>query len=139
MGRYLEMLRSNTDTEAPDRNSINYEKNEISPLCNPRDYEKNEITNNQGSATSTALRPCGSLICRSCTATSPSPHRADCAFPRFDVCGSRWHWLSTHRAIKCVACAGPPDFSIVDAWVLAREDSIPPEILSLVHIAGPEQ
>jgi hypothetical protein len=85
------------------------------------------------------LRRCGALVCRTCDTLSPSTHREGCSFPRYDLCGSRWFWLSSHRAIKCISCSGTADLSLVDAWVLAREDSIPPEILSLVHVAGPEQ
>jgi hypothetical protein len=125
MGRYLEMLGSNTRPETP--------------LCSPPDCEKSEITNNQGGAIPMRLRPCGELICRACGAISPSRHRADCAFPRFDPCRSHWFWLSIHRAVKCIGCSAPPDLSIVDAWVLCREDSIPLAILSLVQIAGPVQ
>jgi len=40
------------------------------------------------------LRRCRALVCRTCHAHSPSPHRESCAFPRFDPCGSRWFWLS---------------------------------------------
>jgi hypothetical protein len=92
------------------------------------------------------LRRCGSLVCRSCHVLSPSQHREDCAFPRFDVCRSRWFWLSAHGAIKCVACAAPPDLALIEAWILARETGegddgwrIPNEILSLLHIAWPPQ
>ena len=151
MGRYLEMLRSNTGTEAP--------------VCNSLDCEKSEITNNQGDAPPILreipalppapcrvpgcpehagpsaladgsrpleryprdwrapmhLRRCGALICRACGALSPSPHREGCALPRFDSCRSRWFWLSPHGAIKCVACVAPADLGLVEAWVLARE------------------
>ena len=55
------------------------------------------------------LRRCGALVCRTCHAHGPSPHRVDCPLPRFDPCHSRWFWLSPHGAIKCVACAAAAD------------------------------
>jgi hypothetical protein len=92
------------------------------------------------------LRRCGSLVCVTCHAYGPSPHREDCASPRFDPCCSPWFWLSSHGAIKCVACAAPADLGLVEAWVLARETGegddgwqIPSEILSLLRITSPPQ
>ena len=92
------------------------------------------------------LRRCGSPVCRTCHFHSPSPHRDECAFPRFEPCLSRWFWLSPHSAIKCVACDAPADLELVEAWVLARETGegddgwcIPGEILSLLHITSPTQ
>jgi tubulysin polyketide synthase-like protein len=92
------------------------------------------------------LPRCGALVCPVCHVRSPSPHREGCAFPRFDPCRSRWFWLSPHGAIKCVACATPPDMTLVEAWVLARETGegddgwrIPGEILSLLHFTSPPQ
>jgi hypothetical protein len=92
------------------------------------------------------LRRCGALICQTCHIHSPSPHREGCAFLRFDVCRSRWFWLSPHGAIKCVACTSPADLGLVEGWVLARETGegddgyrIPGEILSLLHVASPLQ
>lgn len=87
------------------------------------------------------LRRCGALVCRTCRAHSPGPHRGDCAFPRFDPCLSRWHWLSPRGAIKCIACAAPPSLELVEGWVLAREPDgrVPGEILSLLHVASPPQ
>lgn len=91
------------------------------------------------------LRRCGSLVCRTCHAQSPSPHRDGCAFPRFEPCRSRWFRLSAHGA-KCVARASPADLSLVEAWVLAGETGegedgwrIPGEILALLHVATPAQ
>jgi hypothetical protein len=87
------------------------------------------------------LRRCSALVCRTCHTLSPSPHREDCAFPRYDVCRSRWYWLSPNGAIKCVACASPADLALVEAWVLACETGegddgwrIPNEIWSLLNI-----
>jgi hypothetical protein len=148
MGRYLEMLRRNTATEAT--------------VCNSSDCEKSEITNIQGGASADdlrlperyprdwrapmPLRRCGALICRTCHVHSPSPHRENCAFPRFVRCRSRWYWLSLHGAVKCVACATPSDLGLVQAWVLARETGegddgwrIPGEILSLLYVMSPPQ
>ncbi len=92
------------------------------------------------------LRRCGALVCRTCHAHCPSPHRDDCTFPRFDDCRSRWFWLSPHGAIKCVACNTPADLALVEAWVLARETGegedgwrIPSELLSLLHVTSPQQ
>ncbi len=87
------------------------------------------------------LRRCVALVCRTCRAHSPSPHRGDCAFPRFDPCLSRWFWLSQHGAIKCCACNPPADLSLAEAWVMAREPDgrIPGEILSLLHVRAPVQ
>jgi hypothetical protein len=92
------------------------------------------------------LRRCGALVCRDCRAHSPGPHREGCRAPHFEPCGSRWFWMSPHRAIKCVACAVPADLELVEAWVLARETGegddgwrISDEILSLLHIETPMQ
>ena len=61
-------------------------------------------------------------------------------------CRSRWFWLSSHGAIKCIACAAPADLELVEAWVLARETGegadgwrIPGEILSMLHVASSPQ
>jgi hypothetical protein len=145
MGRYLEMLRPNTDTEAPARNS---------PDC-----EKSEITPNRGD---------GPAILRETTALPPAPchvrgcpeHAGTSALPdgsrpreryprdwrapmalRPCSCGARWFWLSPHGAIKCCACNPPADLSLVEAWVLAREPdgSVPGEVLALLHVASPPQ
>src|SRR6202035_1479657 len=85
------------------------------------------------------LRRCGSLVCQTCHAHSPSSHREGCTSPHFDPCRSRWFWLSPYGAIKCVACASPVDLGLVEAWVLARETGeggdgwrIPCEKLSLL-------
>jgi tubulysin polyketide synthase-like protein len=93
-----------------------------------------------------AVRRCGTLIYRTCHVLSPSPHRENCAFPRFVRCRSRWYWLSLHGAVKCVACATPSDLGLVQAWVLARETDegddgwrIPGEILSLLYVMSPPQ
>ncbi len=92
------------------------------------------------------LRRCGALVCRTCHAHSPAPHRGDCTFPQFDPCRSRWFWLSLHGAIKCIACSAPASLELVEGWVLARETGegadgwrIPGEILSLLHVASPPQ
>lgn len=92
------------------------------------------------------LRRCGALVCRDCRVHSPGPHREGCQAPRFEPCRSRWFWLSPYRAIKCVACASPPDLTLVEAWILARETGggddgwgIPGEILGLLHIETPMQ
>jgi hypothetical protein len=92
------------------------------------------------------LRRCGSLVCQTCHAHSPSSHCEGCISPRFDPCSSRWFWLSPYGAIKCVACAAPADLGLVEAWVLARETGeggdgwrIPCEILSLLHVTSPPQ
>jgi hypothetical protein len=89
------------------------------------------------------LRRCGSLVCLACHTHGPSPHREDCASPRFDPCPSPWFWLSSQGAIKCVACAAPADLALVQAWVLARaigEEAhgiqVPDEILSLLRVHG---
>jgi hypothetical protein len=92
------------------------------------------------------LRRCGALVCPTRHVHSPSRHKHDCAFPRFDPCRSRWFWLSPHGAIKCVACETPADLALVEGWVLGRETGeladgfgIPGEILSLLRISGPPQ
>jgi hypothetical protein len=92
------------------------------------------------------LQRCGSLVCPSCRVHSPSPHKSDCESPRFEACRSRWFWLSSHGAIKCVACAAPDNLGLIDAWVLARENGegndgfgIPSEVLSLLANSGSEQ
>lgn len=85
------------------------------------------------------LRRCGSLVCRACYAHSPGPHREGCRAPRLEPCGSRWFWLSPHRALKCVSCAAPTDLGLVEGWVLARESRIPDEILKTLHIETPMQ
>jgi hypothetical protein len=92
------------------------------------------------------LRRCGAMVCRDCHTHSSSPHREGCQTPRFEPCGSPWYWLSPYRAIKCVACEGPTNLSLVEGWVMARETGegddgwrIPGEILSLLHIATPMQ
>jgi hypothetical protein len=83
----------------------------------------------------TTLRRCGSLLCRTCGAMSPSAHREGCAFPRFDKCDSRWWWLSVaHDAIKCVGCSRPASMSIVRGWILAPPADTPGEILSLMRL-----
>jgi hypothetical protein len=150
MGRYLEMLRSNTDPEAPARNSPDCEKSEKiqrsdglpilrevaalpPPACRVRGCPKHfgpsvlavgsrpvERYSRDWRAPM-RLRRCGALVCRACHVHSSSPHRQDCAASRFEPCRSRWFWLSSHGAIKCVACATPPDLGLVEAWVLARE------------------
>jgi hypothetical protein len=141
MGRYLEMLRSNTGTEAT--------------ICNPPECEKSEITPNRGD---------GTPILREIAALSPAPCRVrgcpehgrrpskppegsrpleryprDWRAPmplRPCSCGSRWFWLSPHGAIKCVACNPPADLGLAEAWAIAREPDgrIPGEILSLLHV-----
>jgi len=90
------------------------------------------------------LRRCGALVCPTCHVHSPSRHKHDCPFLRFEPCRSRWFWLSPHGAIKCVACESPADLALVEAWVLARDTGqgndgfrIPGEILSLLHVASP--
>ena len=62
---------------------------------------------------------------------------------RFEPCRSRWFSLSPYHAIKCVACAAPPDLALIEAWILARETGegndgwrIPGEILSLLHVTA---
>ena len=92
------------------------------------------------------LRRYSALVCPTFHVHSPARHKPDCPFTRFEPCRSRWHWLSPHGAIKCVACETPADLTLVEAWVLARETSqgtngfgIPGEILSLLHIASPTQ
>jgi hypothetical protein len=84
------------------------------------------------------LRACGALVCPDCRVHSPSPHRETCQAPSFEPCGSRWYWLSPHRAIKCVACEGPANLALVEAWVTAREREIPDEIFKLLNV-GPMQ
>jgi len=92
------------------------------------------------------LRRCGSFVCQNCQVHGPSPHREDCTFPRFDPCRSRWFWLSPHGAIKCVACSGPTDLTLVEALVLAPETGededgscIPGEVLVLLRTASSSQ
>lgn len=92
------------------------------------------------------LHRCGALVCRDCNANSPARHRAGCRVPSVEPCGSRWFWLSSHRALKCVACSAPADLALVEAWVLAHETGegddgwrIPGEIFSLLHVTGPPQ
>jgi len=85
------------------------------------------------------LRPCGALVCRDCHVHSPSPHRETCRVPRIGPCGSRCFWMSAYRAVKCVACEGPANLSLVEGWVLAREREIPDEILKLLNVETPAQ
>jgi hypothetical protein len=89
------------------------------------------------------VRRCGALVRRICRVHSPSPHKPDCPLLRYEICRSRWYWLSPYRAIKCVGCETPTDLSIVEGWILGRETGegedgfgIPSEILSLLHIGG---
>jgi hypothetical protein len=89
------------------------------------------------------LKRCGALICLTCGAHSPSPHRDGCALPHFDPCRSRWFWMGHYRAVKCVRCESPADLRLVEAWILARETGegddgwrIPGEVLSLLRAAG---
>lgn len=150
MGRYLEMLRSDTDTEGPARNCPDCEKSEITNHRNERPPILREIAalplapcrvhgcpEHAGPSAladgpnlerysrdwrvSMPLRRCGALVCRDCHAHSPGPHREGCRAPRFGPCRSRWFWLSPYRAIKCVACSAPADLDLVEGWVLARE------------------
>jgi len=83
---------------------------------------------------STPLRRCDAPICAPCGAHSPTPHRPDCAFPRYAPCGSRWWWLSVHGALKCVACSAPASLDLVRGWVLAPEGDAPGEVLSLMRL-----
>jgi hypothetical protein len=159
MGKYLELLRDNTKSlvgdhakgqEIPDR-----EESELSPPSSLfSHFRENARPPNSGCRTLPGtdrsrttkpipLRRCGALVCSTCHVMNPSPHRADCAFPHFEPCRSRWSWLSAHGAIKCVACATPADLGLVQGWVLALETGegdygwrIPSEILSLLHIAS---
>jgi hypothetical protein len=85
------------------------------------------------------LRACGALVCPDCRIHAPSPHRGTCRVPRIGPCGSRWFWLSPYRAIKCVACEGPTDLSMVEGWVMARESEVPEEIFKLLTIETPAQ
>jgi hypothetical protein len=85
------------------------------------------------------LRACGALVCPDCRIHVPSPHRETCRAPRVRPCGSRWFWLSPCRAIKCVACAGPTDLSMVEGWVMARESEVPEEIFKLLTVETPAQ
>lgn len=131
-------------SESPTRSS-----GPLSPKQTPRAAEAPEPEPNcyteQGRAWM-PLRPCGALVCRTCGAHSPPPHREGCPAPRFDPCRSRWFWLSPHRAIKCIACTAPADLGLVEAWVLARETGegedgcgIPTEILSLLRTVSMPQ
>jgi hypothetical protein len=126
-----------------DRQKIRAKKAELIEFLR-RPPERNRWP--EGARTATPLRRCGTLVCETCHAHSPSPHREDCANPRFDPCRSRWFWLSLCGALKCVACAGPSDHSLIEAWVLARETGegedgrrIPAEILSLLKVEAPPQ
>jgi len=84
---------------------------------------------------STPLRRCDAPICATCGAHSPTPHRSDCAAPRYTPCGSRWWWLSVHDAIKCCACSAPATMDIVRGWLLAPDGDAPPsEVLSLMRL-----
>jgi hypothetical protein len=167
MGRYLEMLRSNADTEAPVCSSPDCEKSEISshqadappilreiaalppvpcPVRGCPEHSDPSALPEGSRRAPIPLRRCGVLLCRTCHVHSPSPHKADCPLPRYDVCRSRWFWRSPHGAIKCIACAAPASLELVEGWVLARETGegadgwrIPGEILSLLHVAGPPQ
>jgi hypothetical protein len=47
--------------------------------------------------------------------------------------------MSAYRAVKCVACEGPANLSLVEGWVLAREREIPDEILKLLNVETPAQ
>lgn len=87
------------------------------------------------------LRRCGALICWTCHVHSPSPHKPECPFPRYDPCGARWFWLSPYGAIKCCACDPPADLSLAEAWILAREPDgrVPGEIMVALHVASPRQ
>jgi hypothetical protein len=90
----------------------------------------------------TALRKCGALICKTCSAQGPTPHRSSCP-DDYSPCGCRWFWMSRYRAMKCVACATPFDLASVEGWVLARETGegedgfgIPEQILSVLGWRG---
>jgi hypothetical protein len=160
MSRYLEIARAamreqGADVSEPDPvdSRCGYEINEKrtaeSAPPSRSDVPGPELTRNRWSEQARPpmpLRRCGALICRTCHVHSPSSHCEGCEVVRFDPCLSRWFWLSSHGAIKCVACAAPADLGLVEAWVLARETGegddgwwIPGEILSLLHVTGPPQ